>query len=61
MEWFALQGNPFRFAKRLTGYHDSLWRFRIGDYRAICDIDRRQRVLRVLAVRDRGEVYRGVE
>lgn len=61
MSWYAQPENPFAFAKRLSGSYAGLWRFRIGDYRVICDIDRRRRVLRVLAVRDRREVYRGAE
>lgn len=62
MNWFVAQEDPLAFAKRLRHEQAIRWRFRIGDYRVICSvIDDHVRVLRVLAVRDRGEVYRELE
>ena len=34
------------------------WKYRIGDYRLVCDIVDKDRVIEVLKVRDRKEVYR---
>ena len=60
MRWFAVQETPLRFAKRLTGRYVGLWRFRVGDFRIICDlIDGRVRILRVLHVQNRRDAYRG--
>nr|WP_316369667.1 type II toxin-antitoxin system RelE/ParE family toxin [Candidatus Thiodiazotropha sp. CDECU1] len=35
-----------------------LWRYRIGDYRAICQIENDKLVVLVLAVNHRRQVYR---
>jgi len=44
--------------KALTGPMGGLWRYRVGDYRVICDIqDGSMRVL-VIKLGHRGEVYR---
>lgn len=60
MEWFVRQENPLSFAKRLSGSYAGLWRFRVGDYRIMCDcIDGHVRILRVLRVQNRRDVYRG--
>ena len=59
MHWFAAQKNPLSFAKRLSGIYVDHWRFRIGEYRCICNvIDGHVRVLRVLSVKNRREAYR---
>lgn len=50
--------NPRSTGKALTGPLGSLWRYRVGDYRVICDLQ--DGVLRVLVVQigNRREVYR---
>lgn len=61
MYWFAAQENPLRFAKRLRGPYGGLCRFRVGGYRVICRMtDGHFRVLQVLSVRNRKDVYRGI-
>ena len=49
---------PRSLGKALTGPLGELWRYRVGDYRVICDIQ--DAALRVLVVRvgSRGKVYR---
>ncbi len=54
MLFFSAQKDPLMYAKRLAGY--SLFRFRIGKYRIICDVE--SDTLRVLAVAKRDDVYR---
>lgn len=50
--------NPRSMGKALAGPLGGLWRYRVGDYRVICDIqDEALRVLVVL-VGNRGEIYR---
>lgn len=57
-ERIAGQQNPRSTGKALTGPLDSLWRYRVGDYRVICDIqDGALRVL-VVQVGNRRDVYR---
>ncbi len=57
-ERVAGREDPRRLGKALKGEKGELWRFRIGDYRAICRIqDDRSNVL-VLRVAHRREVYR---
>ncbi len=57
-ERVAGQENPRSTGKALTGPLGSFWRYRVGDYRVICDIqDGALRVL-VVQVGNRREVYR---
>ena len=50
--------NPRSSGKALTGPLGNLWRYRIGDYRVICDIQ--DNALRMLVVRigTRRDIYR---
>ena len=57
-ERIAGKGNPRNMGKALTGKLGDLWRYRVGDYRIICEIqDNALRVL-VVQVGNRSEVYR---
>ncbi len=50
--------NPRNTGKALTGPFGGLWRYRVGDYRVICEIqDNALRVL-VVQVGNRRDVYR---
>jgi len=54
----ATQDDPRALGKALMGPLGTLWRYRIGDFRAICERqDRAERVL-VLQIGHRREVYR---
>jgi mRNA interferase RelE/StbE len=44
-------------SKKLTN-HLSAWRVRVGDYRIVYTIDDRLRVVEVIRIAHRGEVYR---
>ena len=50
--------DPLPLAKALHGDKKGLWRFRIGDYRAICDVRQEERTVLVLEIAHRREVYR---
>ena len=58
-ERIATQENPRGTGKALTGPSLGMyWRYRVGDYRIICDIqDRALRVL-VIEIGNRRDVYR---
>ncbi|MBI4457511.1 type II toxin-antitoxin system RelE/ParE family toxin [Candidatus Uhrbacteria bacterium] len=52
--------NPFVFAKVLTGHMAGLYRFRVGKYRVIFEIDAQGEVtvLMILRIKHRRESYR---
>ena len=49
--------NPRHFGEPLRGEMAGLWRYRIGDYRIICEIQDQQLVVLALAVGYRREIY----
>ena len=49
-------GNPARHLTRLSSVE--AYKLRVGDYRAIVDVDRQSEVLHVLSVGHRSTVYR---
>jgi len=49
--------NPRHFGEPLRGEMAGLWRYRIGDYRIICEIQDQQLVVLTLAVGHRREIY----
>lgn len=57
-ERIAVLDNPRSTGKALTGPLGGFWRYRVGDYRVICDIQ--DAAVRVLVVRigNRKNVYR---
>ncbi len=54
IDFFASQPDPFVFAKHLTGY--DVYRFRIGNFRVLCED--RSDVLIVALVAKRDGIYR---
>ena len=47
-----------QFGKMLHGDKQGLWRYRVGDYRLICDVRDADRTVEVLAIGHRKDVYR---
>jgi mRNA interferase RelE/StbE len=56
IEFFLNQDNPLVFAKVLTKPADAMYRFRIGNYRVLFDIEGDRIV--VLLVQHRKDVYK---
>ena len=54
----AKQEDPRTLGKALTGPLGTLWRYRIGDYRVICEIQHRAVTILVIRIGHRREVYR---
>ena len=52
---YSIRDNPFRFLKRLQG--DKLWRLRIADFRAICDVVVSGNKIFVVRIGKRSNVY----
>ena len=56
-ERIAPSSDPRAFGKSLKSSFSGLWRYRIGDYRAICRIEDEKMVVLVLRVAHRSTVY----
>lgn len=56
--FWQVQENPLVFARSLTGFSPATHRFRIGDYRLICAVEKKRFVILVLKVGHRKEIYR---
>ncbi|OHB69147.1 MAG: plasmid stabilization protein [Planctomycetes bacterium RBG_16_43_13] len=54
----ALSKNPRPHGCRKLSGSGRDWRIRVGDYRVIYEIDDRNRLLKIMRVRHRREVYR---
>jgi mRNA interferase RelE/StbE len=50
--------DPSQLAEPLKGEFASLWRFRIGDYRVICEIQKRNLLVLALDLGHRSKVYK---
>lgn len=50
--------NPRQHGKALTGQYKGLWRYRLGNYRVICDIIDNDLVILALEVGHRKEIYK---
>ena len=49
--------DPTKSCKALSGPLSGLWRYRVGDYRVIIDIDRGRLVIVALDMGHRGDIY----
>ena len=56
-ERIADQGDPRRFGKGLKADLAGLWRYRVGDYRVLCQIRNRELLVLVVAVGHRRDIY----
>jgi mRNA interferase RelE/StbE len=50
--------NPRAFGKALVGNLKGLWRYRVGDFRIICDIQDKECVVLALETAHRKDIYR---
>jgi len=50
--------DPRTLAKPLLGNMSGLWRFRVGDYRIVCQIKERELIVLVIFVGDRRDIYK---
>lgn len=59
LRFFISSDDPLSYAKKLTNHRLGTYRFRIGDYRAIFDIDNEGNIhiLIILRIKHRKEVY----
>jgi mRNA interferase RelE/StbE len=57
-ERMAVQDDPRSLGKALKGRLSTVWSYRVGDYRIICDIHDEKLVILVVTIGHRREVYR---
>jgi mRNA interferase RelE/StbE len=57
-ERVAASTNPRATGKALTGALKGLWRYRVGEYRLICDVQDHRIVVLVLRIGHRRQIYR---
>lgn len=50
--------NPRTHGKPLKGNHKGFWRYRIGDYRILCEIQDEELIILALQIGHRKEIYR---
>lgn len=53
----AALDNPRTLGKPLKSRFKGLWRYRVGDYRLICDIQEQDLIVLVVRVANRKQVY----
>ncbi|MBQ7217767.1 MAG: type II toxin-antitoxin system RelE/ParE family toxin [Synergistaceae bacterium] len=51
--------NPRAYGKALKGNRKGYWRYRVGDYRIIADIQDDKIVIIITDVGHRGDIYKG--
>jgi mRNA interferase RelE/StbE len=54
----AESADPRAYGKALSGELKGFWRYRIGNYRVICELRDRELVILALAIGHRKEIYR---
>ena len=53
----AKADDPRKLAKPLKGPLAAYWRFRVGDWRIVCDIQDNRLVVLVISIGHRGDIY----
>lgn len=56
-ERILVEQNPYQFGKPLKGTKRGLWRYRVGDYRILCQIQDNRLIMLVIAVGHRKDIY----
>lgn len=49
--------NPRNFGRSLVGDKAGLWRYRVGDYRVVCQLEDDHLVILIVSVGHRKEIY----
>jgi len=62
IKFFRQQKDPLKYAKKLTNPLFGTYRFRIGNYRAIFDIDAKGiiKILLIVTIKHRKDIYRKI-
>ena len=57
MERVLKSGDPQQFGKPLVAEWSGFWRYRVGKYRIICDIQHQTLLIEIISVDKRDKVY----
>ncbi len=59
LEWFINTGKPLKYSKKLNNPVTGIYRFRIGNYRALFDVDNNGNItiIYILAIKHRKRAY----
>jgi mRNA interferase RelE/StbE len=57
LERVVESNDPKSFGKALVGEWSGFWRYRVGKYRIICEIQQRRLVIEVISIGKRDSVY----
>lgn len=52
-----VSSHPYNFGKSLVGDKKGLWRYRVDDYRIICNINNNELLILVIDVGHRRQIY----
>ncbi len=55
---YSIRENPLSHIERLKGSH--LWKLRIGDYRAIMMVDTGNRIIHIIKIGHRMDIYKNL-
>lgn len=58
LETVATLDDPTVRGKNLSGEYGGIWRYRVGDYRVLCDINKRKLTILTLEISHRSKSYR---
>lgn len=58
LEKISASKDPESFGKPLSANLAGFWRYRIGDYRVICDVRKKELVVLVIDIGHRSNVYK---
>ncbi|MBN2400009.1 MAG: type II toxin-antitoxin system RelE/ParE family toxin [Candidatus Aminicenantes bacterium] len=56
----ATENDPRRFGAPLRRELSGLWKYRVGDYRLICRIERKKLIVYVIRIGHRREIYKAL-
>lgn len=55
-----VQPEPTSLGENLSGQYKGLRRYRVGDYRIICYLDSNEKIITIMKIGHRKEVYRNI-
>jgi mRNA interferase RelE/StbE len=60
LEYFAKQTKPINYAKLLMGFKENIYRFRIGNYRAVFILGNKGelQIINILTIKHRKDIYK---
>ena len=57
MEKVAKHPDPISLAKKLSGNLGDFYRFRLGDYRIVCEVQNQELIILILQIGHRQNIY----